>query len=783
MEFPSQELRQHLSALGLAIPADLRRSAGTVRRLARGLPITDSVWIDALVTNRLLTPFQARSLEERRTPELIQGGKYVLQTPRILHPLLSVSQASEGGIKPAVLLSRLRADPTEAPTALARLNQVLQNLAPSRDRVPRLPSEAFYDQGHLCLVSPFQAGESLSTLLVRRGRFPETIVRNLATELVNQLSAAEPYALHGDLRLSNLWIGRNGELTLLNWGLLNALFPVITIHTPIPEDAGDTLAPERIASSQRALVSSEIYSLGCLLWQLLAGRPPFTLADPLAKLTAHQTRSIPNVRTISPETSESLALLIRDMTAHDVSQRIQTFAEIRQRLTGSGSSRQRLQQFVRSFESAAPVQRINSSPGKRTKAPALAASLVLTVLLAGAAWQRDALGLPRLSFVKAATSEKSGSVSKWINEEPVNENAKTEPVPERRAALEQLPDSPPEAAVANVTRNVLKSFPAATGNRVVLAPNEHYAAGTLTHPEEIVLTTDPDSSATIHLSDAPLTLVAQRVRLEHVRLVVDSTTETPSPAPPANTSLIQIHAEHLTLDHCWGSSRTSVTRPFMKWTTPSNGGRLLVRDSEFLVSGDLFLVAGPLTAALLENVQTEEVRGILNVSQGARSGLRVPVMFNACTLRNCGPLLILPTGNTLQNSGLVSIQGADSLVDLALGEGVIELQGADAPGNWTHHVEIAAHGLVAPPELLFAISRNTATGQIDELDAEEMTIGGLLSGRYRFVTGKPGTFSRDHLQIDALPVRFSVRDPGVDATRLPSRPPKADSIRSTGSKH
>ncbi len=758
MEFPSQDLRQQLSALGLTIPVDLKRSAGTVRRLARGLPVTDSVWIDALVTRRLLTPYQARALEDGQFSELIQGGKYVLQAPRILHPVLNVSEAREGGIKSKVLLSRLRTGATEAEETLARLNHTLRNLAPCRDRIPGLPTDLFYDHRQLCLVAPFQPGEPLSTLLVRRGRFPEAVVRSLALELVSQLHTAEPYALHGDLRLGNLWLCRNGELILLNWGLLNSLSPVITIHTPLPEDAGDTLAPERIESQRRALVTSEIYALGCILWQLLAGRPAFTLADPLAKLTAHRTKTIPDVRTISPETSESLALLIRNMTARDPSRRIQTFAELRQQLTGQGASRSRLQQFSRSFESAAPVQRIDLPKRRRpSRLPAMTACVMLTLVLVGVAWQRDAIGLPKLSSAEATTQVLTPREFKTAEHQP-------KPFQTTDSAFQRTTptQSPP---------SVVNPLPGIDGNKIVLKSNEHYVAGSIATVDELIITTDPNQPATIYIKDQPLSLTAKSVRLEHVRLIVE---------PSSNLdgeSFIQIHSDTLVINHCWGRTRGEPHQnaegpAFISWTTNTapGTGRLLVRDSEFLLQQDFIHVAGSITAALLENVQTEGARSQLRLTEGARSGLRVPVMFNACTLRNCGPLVTLPTGDRLQQSGLISIQGADSLVDLMLGEGLVEFQGTEPAEQWTAHVELAAQGLVAPTELVFAILKNTATQQVDELDAENMTIGGLLSGRYQFVKTPNDPSSRDRLQIDALPVRFSPRDPGADPARLPVRP-------------
>ncbi len=764
MELPSQDLRNQLAALNVSIPGDLKRAARTVRRLARGLPVTETVWIDALVSIGSLTPFQGRCLESGQGAELIHGGKYVLQTPRVLDPVLPVVETRERGRKSALLLSRVGTDPRESEEALNRLTQTLRNLAIVRDRIPGLPHDAFLEGNQLCLISPAHAGESLSKLLVRRGRFPEEVVRQLALEVIRQLQTAEPYALHGDLRLTNFWLGDHGEVALLNWGLLAACSPSITIHTRLPDDAGDSMAPERIDSPRRASVPSEIYSLGCVLWQLLAGRPPFLLMDPLAKLTAHRTRSVPDVRTIAPETSESLASLIRNMTARDVTRRMQTFADVRQQLAGPSSRRRNLRQFSRAFKTVTPSQRLRPDVRRKSRVPAMAACLFFTMVLAGAAWQRDRLGIPRLGRAEATTVV-AATVPTFQSRQTVELGGDADIKITSDNSPAPIADSAAAADHANSeSERPLRPLPAVEGDRLLLEADAEYLAGDVISTESLLVTTDPSRPATIHVKSAPLRLHASKLRMEHVRIVVHETEASPLSRP------VQIQSQTIVIDHSLAMSQgASEEAVLFSWNVvdPLAAAQLLVRDSEFLGQGDLIQVSGPLSSALLQNVQTEGLRVHLKLDQGARSGLRVPVMFNACTFRGCGPLVSLPTGRLLQQSGLISIQGADSLVDLALGEGLIELDGSGITAAWDKHVEIAAQGLVTAREIILALSRNRETQVLDELDSQNLIVDGLLSGSYRFV---PGNNGRDRLQIDSLPVRYSPEDPGADPKRLPVRP-------------
>src|SRR5215467_9439290 len=80
---PSVALTDLLSKLRLATPEQVRAVRVRARRLARDLPLFDSVWIDALAQARLLTPFQAREINAGRGEQLLVGP-YVLRR-RVQH--------------------------------------------------------------------------------------------------------------------------------------------------------------------------------------------------------------------------------------------------------------------------------------------------------------------------------------------------------------------------------------------------------------------------------------------------------------------------------------------------------------------------------------------------------------------------------------------------------------------------------------------------------------------------------------------------------------------------
>ena len=182
-------------------------------------------------------------------------------------------------------------------------------------------------------------------------------MRDVAAQLVGALAGLEAARrVHGDLRLRNVVLTRSGRAVLLHPGLLVAVDPELTIHADLPPDAYDMVAPERIGTGARASRSSDMYAFGCLLFELMAGRPPFPQGDPLTKLAAHQSQSVPDVRQFAPETPDATADLLGQLTARDPGQRPTSFAELARQLKRRGTSG-RLKRFEATFQHPVRIRR------------------------------------------------------------------------------------------------------------------------------------------------------------------------------------------------------------------------------------------------------------------------------------------------------------------------------------------------------------------------------------------------------------------------------------------
>ena len=324
----------------LCTPRDLRRARSYVRRLAHDLPAFDSVWLDALAQMGRLSPLQVQILESsdpgliRRGPALLEsrvgqgpfsttflcridsGLDLVMDRPRGRHPTG----------QPAVV-KEIGRDLLPSPDSVSRLTSLVAELSTLSHPAVAGPVLCFESESHLWLVSRRITGPTLSELLIRRGRFPVPIVLEIARQLLTGLAELEAYGLmHGDIRLSNVRLTSTGQAVLVDAGVRTAIDPEISVHSRLAPERYDGLAPELIGTAQLPTAASDLHALACLLWQLLAGRPPFPGGDPLGKLAAHQTRRIADIRDWAPDVPELFAETLKHWTEPDPGLRPERFS-------------------------------------------------------------------------------------------------------------------------------------------------------------------------------------------------------------------------------------------------------------------------------------------------------------------------------------------------------------------------------------------------------------------------------------------------------------------------
>jgi serine/threonine-protein kinase len=183
------------------------------------------------------------------------------------------------------------------------------------------------------LVMPLLAGPSLATLLAEKGPLPLEEAVDYAKQAAAGLEAAHKADLvHRDVSPANLILDGAGTLKLVDFGVARfadastALTATGTVFaTP------GYVSPEQ-AAGRPADARSDLYALGCVLYALLAGSPPFTAEHPIGVVQHHLTSPPPSLGARRADVPTALDDLLTALLAKDPRDRPQTAREVAQRL-------------------------------------------------------------------------------------------------------------------------------------------------------------------------------------------------------------------------------------------------------------------------------------------------------------------------------------------------------------------------------------------------------------------------------------------------------------------
>src|SRR5215204_515118 len=181
-----------------------------------------------------------------------------------------------------------------------------------------------FDAGNLpdgrhFIVMEFVEGETLSQALAREGRFSFTQAIDIATEICDVLEEAHRLGIiHRDLKPSNILLGKRG-VCVLDFGVAKVLASSAeSTFTHASTGSGQLIGTPRYMSPEQCLgqrvgARSDLYSLGVLLYEMLAGRPPFI--DPLqsALLVKQATAAPPPLPTLRQDIQRPLALAVHSL--------------------------------------------------------------------------------------------------------------------------------------------------------------------------------------------------------------------------------------------------------------------------------------------------------------------------------------------------------------------------------------------------------------------------------------------------------------------------------------
>jgi serine/threonine-protein kinase len=189
--------------------------------------------------------------------------------------------------------------------------------------------EAHVSREPRLLVMPWLEGATLQAALAGGRRIDLSSVLWIARQVAEALEALDAAGwMHGDLKPGNIFLSPEGHVTLLDLGFARRRDETGPAAERRVMGTAQFLAPECASSTLRPDIRSDIYSLGVVLYELLAGRPPLA-GDSVGELArGHKQTAPPSLVRLAPNLPTAVAHLVHRMLAKDPLRRPQTPREL-----------------------------------------------------------------------------------------------------------------------------------------------------------------------------------------------------------------------------------------------------------------------------------------------------------------------------------------------------------------------------------------------------------------------------------------------------------------------
>ncbi|MFZ1622483.1 protein kinase domain-containing protein [Dokdonella sp.] len=186
------------------------------------------------------------------------------------------------------------------------------------------------DQGQPFFVMEFVEGESLGTLLKREHKVAVGPAAKIIYQTALGLATAhDKGVIHRDIKPGNLMVSSRGSIKIADFGIALSNQDMSKKLTSTGEFVGTPgyLSPE-VCLGHQVDQRSDIFSLGIVLFEMLAGRMPFTDESPLGLMLEVVRAEIPDVRQLNGEVDEKIAWILSKMIAKEPADRYQSCHEL-----------------------------------------------------------------------------------------------------------------------------------------------------------------------------------------------------------------------------------------------------------------------------------------------------------------------------------------------------------------------------------------------------------------------------------------------------------------------
>jgi serine/threonine-protein kinase len=239
--------------------------------------------------------------------------------------------------------------------------------------------------GQLWFTMPFVEGESLRDRLRRERQLPVEDALRIGREAAEGLQYAHDHGvIHRDIKPENLLLTRDGNTMVADFGIARAIGggdqqlteTGLAIGTPA------YMSPEQAAGERTLDARTDIYSLGAVIYEMLAGEPPFTGPTAQAVIAKRLTEPAPRVRALRPSVTAGVDEAVHKALASVAADRFSAMTQLVQALSASTTA----------TRPSGSVPRTPTPPRRQRSIPVAATTLVLGILIGLGvlfAWRRS----------------------------------------------------------------------------------------------------------------------------------------------------------------------------------------------------------------------------------------------------------------------------------------------------------------------------------------------------------------------------------------------------------
>lgn len=193
-------------------------------------------------------------------------------------------------------------------------------------------------QGVLFFTMPFIEGDTMRQRLAREGAFPIgdaiRVARDVATALGHVHSMG---VVHRDVKPENILLAPHGAV-LLDFGHARApaIMPSVDSHdTKYIVGTPNYVSPEQVSGRRIADSRSDVYSLGCVLLEMLTGQLPFAASSARESMQRRLDEPPPDIRALRPDVPEELATVLKRAMQIDPAERYMSAGQMADALTSA----------------------------------------------------------------------------------------------------------------------------------------------------------------------------------------------------------------------------------------------------------------------------------------------------------------------------------------------------------------------------------------------------------------------------------------------------------------